>query len=246
MTLSATPHHDTTIEALSAIAQNLCNHLLAFQQTIDARPPQERYPTLPELQMLTKMITCLEKIKRMQKAAAPTRILSDFLAFVKKSDKETAQKLPALFAAYTRAAAEKPDNLHPETNTDAEQTTPTAPPPSATPQPERPEGNGFPLPVPDPSLRADDAPPPISFDDYMEYQHIMLELKAVPTAMSRIRGQQRNTNWIQYNLYQWCLPPDKRKFHHNEFRYCREIDHSITKREIGRYLERHGLKPTYR
>ncbi len=245
MTQAATFPPENSVDTLAAIALNICNHLLAFQKTIDARPLPERFPTMPELNMLCKMMNCLEKIKRMQKAAAPTRILYDFLSFVKQSNADLAPKVASLLSAFTGAPTEKNRNKNTEPDgkitqvAEYEETIRPA-------EPQCPDPNGFPLPTPDPTLPANAPLPPVTFDEFVEFQHVMLNLKATPTETTLVNGTRRNTNWLQYNLYQWCLPPEKRKFHYIEHHYSRDIHHLETKRELGHFLESHGLKPTYR
>ncbi len=236
----ATLPPEATGDTLTTIAQNICNQLLAFQNTIEARPPQERYPSAPELNMLCKMLNCLEKIKRMQKAATPARLLQSFLTFVKQNDETTGKKLKALLSAFTAGEAEKnttsademPYNTAPQTYQESEQTKNSGQP-NDEPQP--------PLPTPDASTPAGGPPPLISLDDFMVYSKLLLRLNAPPTEKSTIRGHEYNTNWLQYNLYQWCLPAEKRRFHYDEHRYAKQIDHSSIKREIGRLLEKQGV-----
>ncbi len=234
MTQTGILQSETATDTLAAIAQNMCNHLLAFQNTIEARPPQERYPTQPELNMLCKMMSCLEKIKRMQKAVAPTRILTNFLAFVRQANNEVAPTVASLLSSF---AAEK--NLPDAPDKAGQQLPKTSKSTEDTPAPQQAASMIFPQ--PDPALLAGSPAPPISLADYTTHQNVLLQLNASPTETTELNGRKYNTNWLQYNLYQWCLPPEKRKFHYNEQRYARDIDHSGIRKEIGRYLEKHGV-----
>ena len=49
-------------DLLTTIAQNLCNQIIAFQQSIAARPEGQQFPTLQEGNQQHKLITCLLRL----------------------------------------------------------------------------------------------------------------------------------------------------------------------------------------
>ncbi len=62
--MNANNYQDATAAAVGLISTNMLQQIIALQEAINSREPQQRFPTMQEANLLTKMIAGLEKLKR--------------------------------------------------------------------------------------------------------------------------------------------------------------------------------------
>src|SRR4051812_23110963 len=72
--------------APATIADNLCSQLVELQNTIAAREPGNRFPTMQEAEVTRKLITCLEKMKKYPSLSQNMQVLETFRNYVRPLD----------------------------------------------------------------------------------------------------------------------------------------------------------------
>ena len=70
-------------------------------------------------------------------------------------------------------------------------------------------------------------PPVITREDFEQYNKLLLKLDAGPGQKVNFKGEMHNINWLQYNLFQYCLPPKDRKFFEDEKQYHLVMNHNV-------------------
>lgn len=80
-------------QAPATIADNLCAQLMEMQNTIAAREPGNRFPTMQEAEVTRKLVTCLEKMKKYPSLAQNMQVLETFRNYIRPVDKEFARQL---------------------------------------------------------------------------------------------------------------------------------------------------------
>jgi hypothetical protein len=81
------------LQAPATIADNICSQLVELQNTIAAREPGNRFPTLQEAEVTRKLITCLEKMKKYPSLSQNMQMLETFRNYVRPLDKDFSRKL---------------------------------------------------------------------------------------------------------------------------------------------------------
>ncbi|PQJ13077.1 hypothetical protein CJD36_004860 [Flavipsychrobacter stenotrophus] len=82
------------------IADNFCTQLLAFQNAIFARPAGDQIPTQQEINMQTKLLSNIIKIKKLNATDHVAKFMTTFCRFLGKEDKEQAQKIAGKFIQF--------------------------------------------------------------------------------------------------------------------------------------------------
>ena len=79
-------------------------------------------------------------------------------------------------------------------------------------------------------------PPPITEQDFIAYRHLIGSFRHVTdTCTVRFRGRYVNTRWLEYNLYQYCLPEDERRFLNDEGQKISEADYASLQQKMKWY-----------
>ena len=76
----------------------------------------------------------------------------------------------------------------------------------------------------------------VTEDDFAVYGPLMGDfghLKEHTTI--RFKGGYVTVKWLEYNLYQYCLPPEERRFLFNESQVAEEVDYSGLQQKIREY-----------
>jgi hypothetical protein len=81
------------LQAPATIADNICSQLVELQNTIAAREPGNRFPTLQEAEVTRKLIVCLEKMKKYPSLSQNMQMLETFRNYVRPLDKDFSRKL---------------------------------------------------------------------------------------------------------------------------------------------------------
>ncbi len=224
--MNATSHLDATQAAVAVISTNMLQQIIALQEAINNREPQQRFPTMQEASLLTKMIVGLEKLKRLiapPKQSARSRAVADKHADPDEEafgdgiqqHKSFAGGWEALMALGEAAV----DTLPPSEA--VEQNSATAP------------TNAWGT---ETAVHADATIFPIPETAFSEYRYLLYDTRMDKNHTTLVNGIAYNTNWLQYNLFQYSKPVQDRRFFHNEARYHRKFKHGYICRLIENYL----------
>lgn len=181
-------------DLLTTIAQKLANQIIAFQQSIEARPAGLQFPTMQEANQQHKLITCL--LRLVKQPARPR--------------KEKVQD-PSDIAALNSWATTVNDIFSMPTESD--------------------------LPMKDVPPKI--APPAITARDFEQYGHLLGKssfANLTDKTTIKFNGRYVNAKWLEYNLYQYCLPADQRHFIDDARKVIGEVDHKITQEQIAAHL----------
>ena len=188
--------HQTLISSISLVIENIFIQLLAFQESIAAREEGQRFPTIPELNMQCRLINSLDKMRRYLARMQSEKAVTGFLNFVSKQDKALGNTLAEKYAEYTSRGKQ---DKSPEPVQQTEQ---------VEQQPVK-TGNEQ-LVYSEGEYRE---PVPFSEDDFHNYKHHIGQLGDRPnSATVNFNGRQVNARWLEYNLFQYTLPPAERRF----------------------------------
>jgi len=200
----------------SVIADNLCTQLLTYQNAIFARPEAERMPTTLEINMQTKLISNILKIKKFNATDHIAKFMTTFCRFISKNDKEQAKTVAAMFADFIGG-----------TMTEQQQQQP-ADTPVKTPRPE-------PGPLPEDALKTEIRP--YTYGHFDQYKYLLEDYRSGNRDTTiRLGDKEYNKQCVEYNLLQFTLPEESRKFILDPGEYHRLIDHEQTIKQIERYL----------
>ncbi len=226
---------DSVLGSLAVMALNICNQVIAFQNAIAARDEGQRYPTEKETGLLCKLINCLDKLKRIAAPHKTQQAVNGFIRFLATEDKDLAKLVAAKYKAYlAQNASGESEAFQTESNTPE---TPAQPVANA---PELQTNDAlFRMPVPE----TDGAPqvppaeqPPITEAEFEQHKLLLTNLNVSAAQKTQFRGGSHGVNWLQYNLFQYCLPPAERKFHTNEFSYHKTINHARQRRKMASFF----------
>ena len=80
-------------QAPATIADNLCAQIVELQNTIAAREPGNRFPTLQEAEVTRKLMICLEKAKKYPSLSQHMQVLETFRNYIRPINKDFARDL---------------------------------------------------------------------------------------------------------------------------------------------------------
>ncbi len=185
-------------DIITTIAQKLCDQILAFQRSIEARAEGQRFPTPQETNLQHKLITCL---LRLTKQPARPR-------------KENTQE-PEVAAALKSWEKVVDEVFSMPTTSDY---VPSATQPTTAAAPQRPA---------------------VTQRDFEQYGHLLGKssfANLTDKTTIKFNGRYVNAKWLEYNLFQYCLPAEDRRFVDDARKVIADIDHKLTQQQIHDYL----------
>ncbi len=203
------------ITLIMAFAQ-LSNQLLEFQRSITQRGAENCFPTFKEIGMICRLVNCLAKLKKLADPFNGQKAITAFATFLAKQDKELGKTIKAKYREYLAS------NQQSAQETEADQSV---------------DSNAS---VAETLLET--PPPPVSKEDFDQHKGLLHNLHINQHHTTNLNGQQRNTHWLQYNLFQWHLPRAERRFCHNENEYHTTINHT----EVCRKIKQHHTRNIHR
>ncbi|PQJ11370.1 hypothetical protein CJD36_006100 [Flavipsychrobacter stenotrophus] len=81
--------------------------------------------------------------------------------------------------------------------------------------------------------------PAITQRDFDQYGHLLGKssfANLTDKTTIKFNGRYVNAKWLEYNLFQYCLPADNRHFIDDARKVIGEVDHKITQESIAAYL----------
>ncbi len=233
---------ENTLTTTEMIAANLCNQILEFQKSIAAREPGNRFPTPPEATYQAKMINCLDKLKKLAAPFRAATAFKSFFSFLASDDKELSATVKSRYQAFMAQNA-------PAGNSEQHQPIETTTPPAnqITPAPAQLEINPvFREPMifrlNPPAQPVFSLEPPFNFRNFERHKSLLLEHNLGPEAVMMIDGYKHNSCWVQYNLFQFLLPPAERRFVHNEHSWHKIFNYYYVQDAIQTYCKQIGMK----
>ena len=185
-------------DIITTIAQKLCDQILAFQRSIEARAEGQRFPTPQETNQQHKLITCLLRLTKQparprQERTQDPEVVSALQSWGKVVDE--------VFSMPTSS-----DYI------------PTATQPTPTSAPQRPV---------------------VTQRDFEQYGHLLGKssfANLTDKTTIKFNGRYVNAKWLEYNLFQFCLPAEDRRFIDDARKVIADIDHKLTQQLIHDYL----------
>lgn len=254
---------EATLAVPALIADNICKQVIAFQQSIAARPEGEQFPSPQEINMQCKLINCLDKMKKYPSKGQTIQAVNNFLHFIGDTDGELSRSLSDKFEQYMQQKAtdgHQPWNIGygpdpfvyapPVENSSEEINIDVA----ATPHSNKPSfrdgttGSGrhisgsFPPPEKT-GNKPETEKPAITQQDYNDYRHLIGNTgKTTGKGTVKFRGRFVNALWLQYNLYQYTLPVTERHFINDARTVIEKIDPASLREKISCFeLEKQGI-----
>lgn len=197
----------------SHIADSLCRQLIAFQQTIETRDHGLQFPTPQEVNLQSKMIANVIKIKKYNATDYAAKAIAEFIRFLGKEDKQLAKIVAEKYANFiggadTRVLAYEQD----------------APRNDEAPVPHKPNE------VTQENRHLTQR----QFDKNKEMLGVIGHVDRYST--TTFEGRIVKSMWLEYNLYQYCLPPAQRRFLNDEEDLLK-LDYKAVKAGIATYLQ---------
>ena len=210
---------EATNSTMTLIADNIGNQLLSFQRSIERHNEEgDCTPTPEEIGLQNKLISGLVRMKKYPRKGQVTEYMESFLHFADEQNETIGDILFDLYCQYTgkekstprnrkEKDAEKPENVlekQVETLTDKA----IDPISALLPQPEK-SGNE----TENENWSATDINiTPAEFERYKQYIGARYLRDLSRGDEINLRGRYEDRVWLEYNLFQYCLPPDQRKF----------------------------------
>lgn len=193
----------------TSFALSMSRQLRAFQLTIAEREEGES-PSAGDVQLQCKMLNALLRLAKHGFHTADA--VPDFVQYVFDRDTELGKQLTAHYLAYTEE--EHRSEMVPEEPAMGDEVVEQVPP-SIVAQPGVKETA------------------PFSEHDFKQNKHLVKSLKEAPVShTTRFRGRFVNSRWLQYNLFQYCLPAQQRRFIGDARKLLAEIDHTTLQQQI--------------
>ena len=194
------------------IADNFCTQLLSIQNALFARPAAEQIPTQQEINMQTKLLNNVIKIRKFNANDHVAKFMATFCRFLGKEDKELSKAVAEKYMQFMGLDI---------TETEIE---PTPPLKQAMPEPE---------PLPADTINLEERP----YDYFDKYKHLLEDYRyGNKDSVVDIGEKQYNKQCVEYNLLQYTLPEADRRFIPDPGDYHTQIDHEQTIKQIERYL----------
>ncbi len=206
---------DTTASTFELIALNICTQIIAFQNSISGRESGLRFPTLQETGMLCKLINCLDKLRKLAAPARAKQAMNGFITFLANDDAELGKIVAEKFKAFSGDLAE----IKQLKNEPIQQPL-TAQKPEIkhqTPQPQEKRTKTFHTPFSNGEITVDLIQQDfdqVTESDFKEYRSRLFEVESgcLTYDTTLYKSGTCNKRWLEYNLFQYLLPPDQRAF----------------------------------
>ena len=204
----------------TSFALSMGRQLRAYQLTIAEREEGES-PTTADVQLQCKMLNVLLRISK-HGYHTPDAI-PDFLQYIFSQDEALGKELTKHYLAYTEE--EHRSEIPPE-DWEVQDEVPVTPAP----------------PVVTASMPAQE-PAPFSEQEFKQNKQLIKSLKDVPVShTTRFRGRFVNSRWLQYNLFQYCLPQQQRRFIGDARMVLAEVDHAALQQHIKAHFDQQQTK----
>ncbi len=233
---------ENTLSLNDIIAANLCNQIIEFQNSIAAREPGQRFPTPPEQIYQSRLIGCLDKLKRI---AAPFKIdgaFRQFFSFLAADDKELSKVIKGKYQAFTtqKETPFSPPLPGSQMGTSVSNNTDNAAQPTVNAQ-SVPNSNPSPFATldclrPGITVPLNTNKPPFPESTAKKYRRIIFETGLNTGQHVDIDGRTMEKNFAIYNLFQFHLAPEDRLFYNNERDYEKTFDQAAVDKKIKAYF----------
>ncbi len=229
--------------APAKMADNIGRQILAFQQSIADRQEQAGIPTPDEINMQAKLLNGYNKTKHLSQAQI-THVLLDFMHFVADEEQGLYNRIMELYLQYADHKSADKTKGTPGKAADAivATTAPQLPVPPA-PQPE-PQRAAAPEPPDDPFIidkkeYVSGEQPPFSKQAFERNKHMIEQYHTGDkNGLVEFEGKMVKKGWLEYNLLQYYLPLDRRRFVTDESTYHQKIHHTQTVYDIRDFFAR--------
>lgn len=183
---------DNYTDIPESIADHFCKQLTAFQRTIDARGNDLGFPSQQELNMQTKMLANIVKIKKHNTLDYLDIAMKRFLKFIASFDKQMSRNVKDLYMEFLGLTPSEDDNTEMQDGHEPAMSTSESP---------------------------DDVN--ITQYDYMDNERQLGNYTSGDERTTTLfQGRQVNKYWLEYNLTQFTLHASERRFiTEDNFRY---------------------------
>lgn len=230
--------------APAKMADNIGRQILAFQQNIADRQEQAGIPTPDEINLQAKLLNGYNKTKHLSQAQI-AHVLLEFMHFVADEEQGLYDRIMDLYLQYTdHKSANKTKEKAPDKATDATAVAPaTQPPQPPAPQPE-PQQFAAPEPPDDPFIidkkeYTSGERPPFNKQAFERNKHMIEQYHTGDkNGLVEFEGKMVKKGWLEYNLLQYYLPLDRRRFVTDESTYHQKIHHTQTVYDIRDFFAR--------
>ena len=238
---------EATNSTMALIADNIGNQLLSFQRSIERHNEEgDCTPTPEEIVLQNKLISGLVSMKKYPRKGQVTEYMESFLHFADEQNRQIGDILFDLFVQYTGKQAttprnrkekdlEKPENA-PEKNAETLTDKAIAPVSALLLQPEK-SGNKT------ESGKPSTEEARITPADFEEYGYLIgsRHLRDVTYDYGiKFKGRVEDKIWLEYTLFQYCLPPAERRFINDIEELDREMPREKMYAQIDAYLKSNG------
>ena len=201
---------------MAIIADNIGDQLLGFQRTIAGRNEDDQCITPQKVALQNKLISGLIRMKKYPRKGQITEYMENFLHFADEQDKTIGDALFDIYERYIGAKDETAGNRKEKMIEEPENSEPNVA--------ETLAGNGSEpfsdaLPVPEKSGNetAVSTPGilPVTPKDFETYKSFIGTYHLRDMYKNRcfnFNNRAEDKLWVEYNLFQYCLPPAERKF----------------------------------
>lgn len=220
-------------ETPAKMAENIGRQVLAYQQAIAGKEEQPCIPTPEEINLQAKLLSGYNRVKHTSKAFTAQALLG-FMHFVADEEEALYGRIMQLYLQYI-------DHKEPKTAAKAETTGNTAATPAPAPEPQpvvatEPPDDPFIL---DKKEYINGERPPFDKQAFERNKQMMEHYHTGDkNSLVSFEGKMVKKGWLEYNLMQYYLPIDRRRFVTDENTYPFKINHADTVVDIREYFMR--------
>lgn len=283
---------DAAITAPAVIADKICSQIVELQNHIASREHGKRFPDIQEVEIIRKLVGCLDKLKKYPSKSQSLQAVSAFVSYIQNTDENLAVQVREKYNQYI---TRKPDTGFEPYSLEYDANFLAATPAGNSRQPE--EQKDFMLDISgnnkengnEPALSAVETPlrivnipvketlnktsteqgeagkrgenpaypnlatrkipayingtAPLTLEEFDKYSELVWKLHPVGNSFTSFRGRDVSSKWLQYNLFQWCLHPEERRFIYHENDYEKHINHLEIFDDINCYISVNGKRP---
>lgn len=205
-------------------------------------------PTPQELNMQTKMVTNIIKIKKLIATDNVAMEMKKFFRFLSRENKEFSKTVAEKYMDYKGLNVQEtfadtpldtaPDSQHAGTPTTENSVMPI-PAHDELPTTAMEVSDDMLTPLPAEVEHLSGQAPPFTRADFDEYKYQLYNYETGDAeSVIQFNDKRVNKRWFEYNLLQYTLPVNRRQFLQDESRYPKQINHTDTERHIRHYLSK--------